>query len=222
MQVALIPSLNLVVRFVDQCLPPNLNLRIDQLAWGSKTMSQEDNIRRFIGIYESVVPLARGELQVSSFETLSLEELGAYSLAIISIHDMAGGFLDPPSQGSNPLPSNPEPVVKSLTSGVTYAPPTVRNDLVPRPLPACPLTSVDPPFYSESASVNPDRPQALDDISTGFAAHVISQLPEEERLLYRQLLSVIRNEDCCRSLLQGKGEAQQLLDLLHHVSLIFT
>lgn len=177
-------------------------------------MSQEDSILRFIGIYRSVVPSAQQALRESSFEALSVGEIGAYAQAIVSLVDVLGDFVTPQSQQPYIRAPDPEP------SGVT-PPPTVSSGSVWRLLPALPLPSVDPPFYCEfTPTASTDCPLAPSDISTDLIGPVISQLPEEEGFLYQQLLSIVRNEGRCRLLFQGKGETQNLLDNLHHVSSI--
>jgi hypothetical protein len=160
-------------------------------------------------VYGSVVPHKQETLQESCFEKLSVEELGAYARAIISINTVLGGSLTPPSQRSK------RPVVKSLKSSAMHAHPS----LVLRPLPTYPHPPLKPPIYCNSVSTKKtDHSQTPDVTSSGLFGPRISRLPGEEKLLYRKLLSVIRDKKCCKLLLQGKGESQSILDLLHHVS----
>lgn len=207
-------------RFIASLLPSSITPPIYD------SSAKRENIRKFTEAYESFNLPRTDTLRQCDVNELTLEELAAYARAIVSIHGQCGVL--PNSQHRRPglqvskIDRSVMPVVdgavhvsgRDTTSNSAPCTLDVNPQLTQEALQMdCPPVCVDlQPIADEHILQRPPSPALLTNFDT-------PQLPEDEMLLYQQLISVIHNEKkFLQLILNGKAEIQGFLDLLQHVS----
>lgn len=179
----------------------------------------EDNFREFIEVYESLDLPDHVTLQPHIFDDTTLEELVAYARAIISMY---GEFRTTPlfHKPDRPAAQVDKPMVARIDN-LSHAANDGSYALVPAALASG--------LNQEEQCLDWDKPKSILDVhcpppmknSDHLTSPSISGLPEDDMLLYQQLLSTIRDEGRFGDVfLGGRTEIQNFLNLLQHVCLI--